>query len=574
MAAFLDAGITTFDCADIYTGVEEHDRRASARGSRRSAARRRSAPLKVHTKFVPDWTTSPGVDAAYVRGIVERSLQRLRPGAARPRAVPLVELRACPAPSRRPARSSTCSARARSTASAAPTSTRRTRRALLDAGVPLVSHAGAVLAPRRAARARPCGSCARNGASELLCYGTVAGGFLSERWLGAPEPASPFANRSLTKYKLIIDDFGGWDLFQALLRALEAIADRHGVGIAAVATRWVLDRPQVAGAIVGARYAEHLPDNLTVFAFALDDDDRAAIARGPRRAAAARRATPSRSSATGRAAHGRIMKYNLNRPERASATAAAGPAASARRSFMLILFSSRSDGLCGCSRSFGSQPASGRRARSGAGRRRCGTRLTRAALAPHAEEAAERASRSTRASPARAGSSFETQPAAAPQDEGGGSETAVRADRVRLCSHFVLDCCPKLCCWCAPFPSTEGRCREALRGWGGDRRLRLRATRLEGSGGRIRRRSGPARPIAPQRPVRPILRWGPGRTSLRPRPGRTIQRPAKPGSPDGRRAGVRGRTGQKSPDVPGQPGRGLRIQSDRRLREGRRAPRV
>ena len=32
----------------------------------------------------------------------------------------------------------------------------------------------------------------------------------------SPEP--PFENRSLTKYKLIIDDFGGWDLFQELLR--------------------------------------------------------------------------------------------------------------------------------------------------------------------------------------------------------------------------------------------------------------------------------------------------------------------------------------------------------------------
>ncbi len=47
----------------------------------------------------------------------------------------------------------------------------------------------------------------------LLCYGTVAGGFLSDRWLGKPEPAMGFENRSLTKYKLVIDDFGGWDVF-------------------------------------------------------------------------------------------------------------------------------------------------------------------------------------------------------------------------------------------------------------------------------------------------------------------------------------------------------------------------
>ena len=51
---------------------------------------------------------------------------------------------------------------------------------------------------------------------KLLCYGTVAGGFLSDRWLGVPEPAEPLENRSLTKYKLIIDDIGGWDFFQCI----------------------------------------------------------------------------------------------------------------------------------------------------------------------------------------------------------------------------------------------------------------------------------------------------------------------------------------------------------------------
>ena len=70
--------------------------------------------------------------------------------------------------------------------------------------------------------------CAAHGI-RLLCYGTLAGGFIGERWLGAPEPRPPYANRSLVKYRLIIDDFGGWPRFQALLSALDAIARRHGV---------------------------------------------------------------------------------------------------------------------------------------------------------------------------------------------------------------------------------------------------------------------------------------------------------------------------------------------------------
>ena len=98
----------------------------------------------------------------------------------------------------------------------------------------------------------------------LLCYGSVAGGFLGDRWLGQPEPPHPLENRSLTKYKLIIDDFGGWDLFQALLRCLRGIADRHQTDIATVASAAMLDRPAVAAVIVGARNRSHLPQNLKI----------------------------------------------------------------------------------------------------------------------------------------------------------------------------------------------------------------------------------------------------------------------------------------------------------------------
>ena len=65
-------------------------------------------------------------------------------------------------------------------------------------------------------------------------------------------------NRSLTKYKLIIEDFGGWGLFQELLALLGKIAARRATDIASVATRAMLDRPQVAAAIVGATNTAHL----------------------------------------------------------------------------------------------------------------------------------------------------------------------------------------------------------------------------------------------------------------------------------------------------------------------------
>ena len=113
----------------------------------------------------------------------------------------------------------------------------------------------------------------------LLCYGAVAGGFLSDRHLGAPDPVPPLENRSLVKYRLIIDEFGGWDRFQEMLAALGRIASRQQATIGAVAIRWVLDQPGVSGVIVGARHARHLDQIRKACELALDDADRQEVAR-------------------------------------------------------------------------------------------------------------------------------------------------------------------------------------------------------------------------------------------------------------------------------------------------------
>lgn len=110
----------------------------------------------------------------------------------------------------------------------------------------------------------------------LLTYGTLCGGLLSERYLGQPEPGRGSLNTvSLRKYKQMIDSWGGWGLFQELLTAVKAVADKYQVSIANVAVRYILDRPAVAGVIVGARLgvAQHIADNARVFSFKLDEQD-------------------------------------------------------------------------------------------------------------------------------------------------------------------------------------------------------------------------------------------------------------------------------------------------------------
>ena len=110
----------------------------------------------------------------------------------------------------------------------------------------------------------------------LLAYGTLCGGLLSEEYLGQPEPTQHALNTaSLRKYKQMIDAWGGWGLFQELLLTLRRIGDKHQVGLGNLAVRYILDRPAVAGAIIGVRLgvSDHREANLRVFDFTLDDDD-------------------------------------------------------------------------------------------------------------------------------------------------------------------------------------------------------------------------------------------------------------------------------------------------------------
>jgi len=111
----------------------------------------------------------------------------------------------------------------------------------------------------------------------LLAYGTICGGLMSERYLGRQEPhQSELDTMSLRKYMRMIDAWGGWKLFQELLTTLKEIAQKHGgVSIANVATRYILDKPVVAGVIIGARLGitNHIDENVHVFDLVLSNDD-------------------------------------------------------------------------------------------------------------------------------------------------------------------------------------------------------------------------------------------------------------------------------------------------------------
>lgn len=107
---------------------------------------------------------------------------------------------------------------------------------------------------------------------QLLAFGTLAGGLLSDRWLNQPEPAPrQLKTWSQMKYKRFIDAAGGWQHFQQLLQSLHAVGQSADRSIAHIAARYMLQQPAVAGIIVGARLGEssHIADNTSVFDFTL-----------------------------------------------------------------------------------------------------------------------------------------------------------------------------------------------------------------------------------------------------------------------------------------------------------------
>ena len=150
-------------------------------------------------------------------------------------------------------------------------------RVLVKHGIPIATNQVSFSVLDRRPAGEMSAFCLENGI-RLMAYGTLAGGLLSDRWLGHPEPVEgEISDWSKMKYKRFVDAIGGWAVLQTILRALDGIARRHGVSISNVATRWALEHEAVAAIIVGARLGEreHRADNLKLFSFALDGQDRA-----------------------------------------------------------------------------------------------------------------------------------------------------------------------------------------------------------------------------------------------------------------------------------------------------------
>lgn len=308
MLRFVDCGITTFDCADIYTGVEQMIGEAITL-LRQQGGQPVEERLQVHTKLVPDLDKLSTLSHQDIESIIDRSLRRLNL-----EQLHLVQFYWWDMSLGDPL------------ASLDVLKTLQKKGKIRHLGCTnwdesimqdFVTHDFDLVSAQvqySLLDNRPAGAfsqwCKANDVG-ILCYGVLAGGFLTEKWLGQPDPGFSFENRSLIKYRLIIEDFGGWELFQTLLATLQGIARSLDVPLSAVAAACMLERDQVAATIIGARTADNIESTLAIDSARLDASHLAQIES----------VTNQRTGPEGpvyalegdrQGRHGRIMKYNLN----------------------------------------------------------------------------------------------------------------------------------------------------------------------------------------------------------------------------------------------------------------------
>lgn len=262
MRAFVEAGITTFDMADIYTGSEEMVGEFMVKYP--------ELPIQVHTKYVPDMDKLATLTFEDTQSIIDRSLKRL--GVDR---LDLVQFHWWDYEVPRYVDTALHLKKLQDMGKirhiGVTNFDAKRIQEMLDAGIDIVSAQVQYSVMDRRVEKGFADFC-KNNDIHMLCYGSLAGGFLSDRYLGQPAP-NDIENRSLTKYRLIIEEIGGWDVYQSLLKSLDDIAQNHDVTLSEVAIAYTLSRPQVAGAIVGAHNARHLDRLKKLEGFTLPNDD-------------------------------------------------------------------------------------------------------------------------------------------------------------------------------------------------------------------------------------------------------------------------------------------------------------
>jgi aryl-alcohol dehydrogenase-like predicted oxidoreductase len=113
----------------------------------------------------------------------------------------------------------------------------------------------------------------------VLVWSPLAGGLLSGKYRRGQDP--PEGSRHLTEWDEppVHDEDRLYDTIDVLVE----IADGHGVSAAQVALAWLLRRPGITSVVIGARTDEQLADNLKAADLKLGDEELARLEKVSRR---------------------------------------------------------------------------------------------------------------------------------------------------------------------------------------------------------------------------------------------------------------------------------------------------
>jgi len=262
-----DKGFTTFDCADIYTGTEEF--LGEFLTELKTGSTLSPHDIQVHTKYVPDINLLREVDYSYTEKIIDRSLKRQKrdvldlvqfhwwdynvPGYVET-AGDLLKLKE----------------KGKIRNIGVTNFDTKHLAELVDAGIPVVSCQSQYSVFDRRPEKELLDYCRSKGIS-LLCYGTLSGGMVAEKWMG--KTSIQPETRSHVKYFQVIEDTLGWNDYQELLLLLQRIANKHSVKVSQIATKYILNQQGVGASIIGVRNSRHVESNAQIFTFELDKSD-------------------------------------------------------------------------------------------------------------------------------------------------------------------------------------------------------------------------------------------------------------------------------------------------------------
>ncbi len=294
----VECGFITFDCGDIYLGVEE------LLGNVSKTTRKK---LRIHTKFVPDLNHLKDIDRKYVENIIDRSLKRLQV-----ERIDLVQLHWWDWEVNNYLSTMEFLSELKAKGKIAEIGLTNVNSKYLLEFLGYFDIASLQvqisLFDRRAERGIE--QLCREKNIKIFGYGSLLGGFINEKWLAKEEPAlEQLTNRSLVKYKLLIDAACGWKEFQRRLFVLSELAAKYRCEMANIAIAALLQAKRTDAVIVGLspqnfaaqnRSLAHLPlleaqdlQEITIWACHLSGDayDEERVKNG---------------------AHAKVMKYNLN----------------------------------------------------------------------------------------------------------------------------------------------------------------------------------------------------------------------------------------------------------------------